>query len=111
MLLFGFSYHAWATTAKAAAELVGLVVFNPTLYMVRHPGPSIDVAEKTRTLAEVKTRDRWASDTSVRRYEKHNQLTKQWHMLSAKAQQFSLSVLAHIPNLLAGSVVVRPPTL
>ena len=111
VLLFGFSYHAWATTAKAAAELVGLVVFNPTLYMVRHPGPSIDVAEKTRTLAEVKTRDRWASDTSVRRYEKHNQLTKQWHMLSAKAQQFSLSVLAHIPNLLASSVVVRPPTL
>jgi hypothetical protein len=112
VLLFGFSYQAWATTAKAAAELVGLLVFNATLYMVvRHPGPSIDVAEKTRTLAEVKTSDRWASDTSVCLYEKQNQLTKQWNMLSAKAQQFSLSALAHIPNLLASSVVVRPPTL
>ena len=91
------------------AEVTDLGVLNPTLYMVRHSGPSIDVAEKTRTLTEVKARGRWAADTSVRRYEKHSQLTKQWHSLSKKAQLFSLSVVAHIPNLLARTVVVRPP--
>ena len=49
---------------------LGLGLHGLMLYQLRHGGASDDVLSKRRSLAEVKARGRWASDSSVRRYAK-----------------------------------------
>ena len=82
----------------------------PVLYMARHSGPSIDVAEKTRTLDQVQVRGRWASEATVRRYEKHAQLAKQWLMLDEMAKKPALLFSRQIANYLSGTLRVIVPT-
>eukprot|EP00974_Lingulodinium_polyedra_P015541 1505344-Lingulodinium_polyedra.AAC.1 len=41
------------------------------LYQLRHGGPSHDRLHDLRTRGAVKDRGRWASDSSLRRYEAH----------------------------------------
>jgi hypothetical protein len=107
--LFTFSYEEWARLAKAAVALAALEPLKPVLYQLRHSGPSNDVAQGARTLLQVKVRGRWASDSSVRRYEKHSQLSKQWSVLGKRAQTFATASALLMPNVLGGAC--KPPLL
>ena len=69
------------------------------------------MAEGRRSLAQVKVRGRWAADQSVRRYEKHSQLSKQWSQLSAPAQQYALTAMTQIWNVVGGAVVLPLPRI
>ena len=107
--LFKFSYLEWAAVAKRAAAAALLAPLAPVLYQLRHSGPSVDIAEGRRSLAQVKVRGRWVSDNSVRRYEKHSQLAKQWAMLSPAAQSFAQTSETQIWNVVAGLQVLPLP--
>ena len=107
--LFRFEYNEWATHAKRAAEGCGIQVLNPVLYMMRHSGPSNDVAEMKRTLPQVKVRGRWACEHSVRRYEKHSQLNKMWNLLPRAVQQSALSAQTRVAQILGGEAVLPRP--
>ena len=68
-----------AKYAKAfgeAAKSVGVGHLRFTPHSLRHGGPSTDVYEGKRGLAEVQKRGRWASPLSVARYEKHARLLR-----------------------------------
>ena len=54
----------------AAAKSLGLAPAEFTPHVVRHSGPSADILNAVRTLAEVKKWERWRGDRSVARYEK-----------------------------------------
>ena len=47
-------------------------------HVLRHTGPSNDIYHKRRDLFQVMKRGRWKAKNSVRRYEKHALLIKQW---------------------------------
>lgn len=108
-MLFTFRYLEWAKEAHLAAVEMGLEKLELVLYMLRHSGPSNDIAEKHRSLQEVQNRGRWASKVTVRRYEKHGQLNKQLQLLPPKLLRFSLGLGDRMASYLAGAVVPRPP--
>ena len=56
----------------------------PVLYQLRHSGPSHDLAQRRRTLVEVKKRGRWRADTSVSRYAKGGRLGEQLQRLPVR---------------------------
>ena len=56
----------------------------PVLYQLRHSGPSHDLAQRRRSLVEVKKRGRWRADTSVARYAKGGRLGEQLQRLPAR---------------------------
>ena len=51
-------------------------------HVFRHTGPSSDAHDGLLTLAEIKARGKWASDLSVRRYEKHGMVIRQLARMS-----------------------------
>ena len=51
-------------------------------HIIRHAGPSNDIYHKRRSLVEVQKRGRWATKSSVTRYEKHAMLHTQWKQIS-----------------------------
>ena len=63
-----FSYREWAATWRSCASSLGLPA--ETLYVMRHTGASDDWLRRARSIAEIKRRGRWASDRSLKRYEK-----------------------------------------
>ena len=70
--MFDFQYKELLSLFRQACE--ELKVRDPSLYRLRHGGASHDAATRMRTLQEIKRRGRWASDTSLRRYEKRTWL-------------------------------------
>jgi len=72
------------------------------LYQLRHSGPSIDFADQSRDLMGIKRRGRWRSDSSLRRYEKGAQITKQLRALPASVQSFVVRAAAALPGVLVG---------
>lgn len=107
-LLFRFTHDEWKVAAKVAAARAGLNPLRRVLYQLRHTGPSNDAAEGRRSLGQIKARGRWASDSSVRRYEKHSQLARQWQKLSPAAQVFAQRCLSHVGAILGAA---SAPTL
>ena len=94
-----------------AATEANLDRLKPVLYQLRHSGPSIDAAEARRTCDQMRARGRWAGSNTMRRYEKHSQLSKQWFELPGPTRKFYLAAEKRIANVLAGSAAaVRPPT-
>eukprot|EP00959_Pyramimonas_sp_CCMP1952_P392305 8220592-Pyramimonas_sp.AAC.1 len=59
-----------------AGERLGLPK-PPVAHQLRRAGPSCDLAQRIRRLAEVKARVRWSADFSVRRYGKQNHINEQ----------------------------------
>jgi len=68
-MLFPFTCAQLAEQFKKAAARVGVAHLGATLYGNRHGGAS-DMRLRGVGLPEIKKRGRWASDTSLRRYEK-----------------------------------------
>ena len=47
-------------------------------HVFRHTGPSSDALEKQLGFGQIKARGKWGSDLSVRRYEKHGVILRQF---------------------------------
>lgn len=61
---------AYNKAIKKACEKLGLHRLNLTPHHLRHSGPSSDVLHKVRSLSAIQQRGRWASSSSVARYQK-----------------------------------------
>eukprot|EP00438_Fugacium_kawagutii_P017670 Skav211267 [mRNA] locus=scaffold2429:526:2325:+ [translate_table: standard] len=70
---------------------VGLERNHAVLYQLRHSGPSYDRSTKSRSLQDVKKRGRWATDSSVKRYEAHAKLAQEFQRLPHKVQRAALA--------------------
>ena len=70
------------------------------LYQLRHGGPSHDRRSRTRSLAEVKQRGRWASDTSVRRYEAHARLQQEEASLTVAQRRRAIKAAGAMDSLI-----------
>ena len=62
----------------------------PHVYVLRHSGASADKVMLRRTLPEIKSRGRWRSDSSVRRYQKGGRSLERLAALSPKTREFAL---------------------
>ena len=74
--LFNFEMPHLRKEFELAQQKVGLKR-RYVLYQLRHGGPSHDRRENYRSLAAVKQRGRWVTDSSLRRYEAHARLQKE----------------------------------
>ena len=74
--LFRFKQEGYSKLVKEAFVAVGGAALAPVAYSCRQGGPAWDRYRKFRTVAEVKSRGRWLSDRSLRRYEKHSKLAQ-----------------------------------
>ena len=99
-LLFPWSGAAFNAMFKEAAALVGLESWELTPYILRHSGPSHDWLTKARGLEAIKRRGRWASDLSVRRYEKGSRVMRRLASLDRGRQL----LLAEADRLLEGAL-------
>ncbi|CAK0819174.1 unnamed protein product, partial [Prorocentrum cordatum] len=99
-LLFPWSGAAFNAMFKEAAALVGLESWELTPYILRHSGPSHDWLTKARSLEAIKRRGRWASDLSVRRYEKGSRVMRRLASLDRGRQL----LLAEADRMLEGAL-------
>ena len=90
--LLNISYANLVKDWKAALARLGLSADHCVLYQLRHAGPSHDRCHRLRSLPEVKQRGRWASDSSVRRYEAHARISQEFFKLPQKTQQLCLEM-------------------
>ena len=86
MTIADFDLKAWSSCLCSIALDLGMTQFKVVLYQLRHGGASFDVAERQRTLPEVKKRGGWRSDASVARYAKPARINQQIHSLSVNQQ-------------------------
>ena len=101
--LFRFSQDAYSRLVKEAFVAVGGAALAPVAYSCRHGGPAWDRYRKLRTVAEVKTRGRWLSDRSLRRYEKHSKMAQAMGRIGRQWQRHHAACAAHLGAILAGS--------
>jgi hypothetical protein len=83
-------------------------------YQARHSGPSTDLADGTRSLAEAQRRGRWAQASSMARYERRARLAAEWMKLSLRtrtmcqvaASQLEATFLTRCRGSSGGAIVV-----
>jgi hypothetical protein len=85
--LFQLEYLQLKALWEAALRKTGLDTGYAVLYQVRHSGPSFDRLHQHRSILEVKSRGRWTSDSSVRRYEAHARLSQEFARLPKALQK------------------------
>ena len=95
--MFQFTYSELLTQFKLAC--VDLQIKDASLYRLRHGGASHDAAARLRTIAEIKRRGRWASDNSVRRYEKRTWLQSEEVKVSPTLEARALRIEEQLPVL------------
>ena len=82
-------------------------------YVLRHSGPSADRLSDRRPELEVKTRGRWKSDKSLKRYEKGGRVLEVLSRCTTRMKAFATRCEQQLWKVLAGSSAppVPPPEL
>eukprot|EP00974_Lingulodinium_polyedra_P022317 2154451-Lingulodinium_polyedra.AAC.1 len=70
--------------------------------MVRHSGPSNDLAQRVRTLPEAQKRGRWASTKTMNRYERHGRMGQDWARLTCDQRRLLTLWDAHLEDIFHG---------
>ena len=86
--LFKTDFQSFLEIFRRASNFFGL---EAVLYQMRHPGPSLDLAKGVRDITSCQKRRRWATMTSLKRYEKHARLNDTWRLLSPATQAYCLT--------------------
>ena len=96
--------------ATAAARLNLPDLIGPaTMYRFRHSGPSADFATARRSVAEIKHRGRWVSDSSLRRYQKGGRVNDLLGRCSMNVKTYANMCLKEVPEILLDRRVAPPP--
>ena len=85
--LLPFEQTQFVRMVKTSLEAVGGGVLSGLAYSMRHGGPAWDRYNQFRSVAEVKSRGRWVSDKSLKRYEKHSKIAQAIAKLSKPVQR------------------------
>lgn len=108
--LAGMDYPQLLSEFKSAAKELRIKDFNPGLGW--HSGASINRASKKRGITAIQKRGRWASFSSVRRYEKEGRLNDSWASLTPQQQGYCTAGELQIKEaLLHGKVPAQPVNL
>ena len=76
--------------------------------MLRHTGPSQDRLSNQRSLAQVKRRGRWASDSSVKRYEKSSRINARLAALPQEVLRVVTLANKVMPDVLLRRIPLPP---
>ena len=83
---------------RAAGKL--LLVPCPVPHQLRHAGASYEYASQKKSIADVKRKGRWSSDSAVRRYEKSGRINEQLAKLDLKILEYCENSVKHIKSVL-----------
>ena len=81
-------------------DVLGLQHLKAHLYSLRHGGASHDLLACRRSLAEVKSRGRWASDQSLKRYGKSTRMLAVTRSVPADVRRFGDHVIEHLSEVI-----------
>jgi hypothetical protein len=90
---------------------LNLTALKPTRYSLRHGGASEVRLGRKRSLAEIKRRGRWASDTSLKRYTKETRLMSELVKLDSRIIKYGRENQQDISAFLLGVKRPHPPPL
>ena len=105
--LFTMNYHTLRDVWKLALQKANLPEAYMVPYQMRHSGASWDIAKNYRTALEVKLRGRWATESSMKRYEKHAMVMQNFCNLSQPLQQAALAATKHLRNQVLNACGLR----
>ena len=108
-LLFPATSDQAVREFKEAAKLLKLP--DLCLYQLRHGGASEDVLSKNRTSDEVKSRCRWRTETSLRRYAKLAQVQRLLNSLSPNLRAYAEQSFNNLEGLMSRKVRASLPSL
>lgn len=103
--IFQFSMEEFRTAFSAAGERLGLAGLHP--YQLRHGGATNDLASRLRDFPSVKSRGRWKSDQSVRRYAKTGRVQRLLSKLSQVNLNFCKWAEVNLGKVLQGLTTAR----
>ena len=107
--LFSFGPLEYHKVFSQAADQLGLSAHHLVPYSLRHAGPSVDALSGRRSLAEIKARGRWRSDTSVRRYAKAARILSEASEFDSQILLFGEQVKEVIREHFLRGVALPPP--
>ena len=103
--LFTFSLEQYRKQFAKAASLLGLDNLHP--YQLRHGGATEDMTSGARDHSSIKTRGRWRTDQSVRRYAKVGRVQQLLSKLSQKNLQFCQTSEKQVRKVFLGQMSAR----
>ena len=105
--MWSFTYQEWAAAFKTALQQAGLGGLGASLYSNRHGGASEDVLTQARSLAGVKARGRWRTDSSLRRYGKEAKLLQELRKLDRARLARAVQLVDRLPVMSAAALRKR----
>jgi hypothetical protein len=105
--LWPFSHEELISSLKRASATLGLEHMEICLYSLRHGGASHDSLHDLRTLMDIKTRGRWASDRSLRRYRKETRAQAELLKLPDDVRTFGQATLNQIDDIFLDPLIAR----
>ena len=107
--LFQTDHQSFFEVFRRATNNIGIYAVP---YQMRHSGPSLDLVQGIRDITSCRKRGRWATMTSLKRYEKHGRLNDTWRLLSPGTQAYCLTCKHDAEGyILAGETCPLPPRL
>ena len=100
--IFNFSYAEFSKEFTRARRKLRIKRLVP--YQARHSGASIDLCNHYRSIAEVKSRGRWASEKSMLRYNKAAKLAQSMKPFDRRQLEFFEAADKHLEGLFSGKV-------
>ena len=108
-LVFAFTMEEFRKQFTKAAHHLNLQNLHP--YQLRHGGATEDLSSRARDHASVKSRGRWHTDQSVRRYGKIGRVQQLLNKLSTKDLQFYRWSMKNMERVFQGSQVAKHSNL
>jgi hypothetical protein len=109
-LIFELSHESLLKLFKEGLEWLSLAGWGFSLYSCRHGGPSEDVCYGMRSLEVVKRRGRWASESSLRRYEEKGRLHVVYSHVPRHILSFCVSIEKNLEYIVRNRVVLQKPS-
>lgn len=104
-LLFSFSMDDYRKKFQQAGSRLGVDHLHP--YQLRHGGATEDMTSKKRDFAGVKSRGRWKTDQSVRRYAKVGRVQQLLAKLPDSSKRFCHWSELNMKKVMSGLVTAR----
>ena len=104
-LIFQFSMGEYRKQFSKAASFLGLNGFHP--YQLRHGGATEDMTSGARDHNSIKSRGRWRTDPSVRRYAKVGRVQELLNQISPRDIQFCTNAEKRVQRVFLGQSAAR----
>ena len=97
--LWPFSHAELLARYQTCIRECRLGALETSLYALRHGGASHDTLHKLRSIEQVRDRGRWASTSSLLRYQKTSRAQAELAKIPSRTRHFAELVLARLPEV------------